>query len=87
MRVSALGIDPKDPKVWQLLVPGPMLSVIEAKVELPRSKKILPLTLRATKGEWVGEIADLKAYRLFVVVTFMDGGEKKRAKIQIEREP
>lgn len=81
----AQGLSATNTKVWQALSPGPELKVIEAKIELPRAKRSLPVTLKVNGKGWEGDLSSVKEHRLIVVVDILDGKEKKTAKVQLEK--
>lgn len=85
LKLYALGLDPTNTKTWKALNPSEKLSVTEAKVEMPRSKKIIPVALKAGADSWEAEIGSVKERRIFVHATFVDGKEKKQTKIQLEK--
>ena len=85
LKLFAMGLDPTNTKVWQALVPSDKLSVAEAKIEFPRAKKAVPLNLKATAMGWEADLGSIKEHRLIVNATFMDNGEKKQTKIQLEK--
>jgi hypothetical protein len=83
--VFALGLDPKNPKVWKPIAPSSNLVLTDVKVELPRSKKTIVVPIKAEGAKWQGEVGAVKERRLIVLATFMDGAEKKVARVQLEK--
>jgi hypothetical protein len=85
LRIYALGLDAKNTKVWMPLPPSAALTLTDVKVEMPRAKKTNAVSVHATAGGWEGDIGAIKDRRIVVVATFLDGKEKKQAKIQLEK--
>ncbi len=85
LKLYALGLEAENTKVWKALAPSASLTVTEAKIEMPRSKKAVPVTFKAVTDGWEAEVGTLKERRVILHATFLDGKEKKLTKVQLEK--
>ncbi len=90
VEIYPLALDPKNPKEFLQKSPTKDFSDIQAKIEFPRSHKFEAITLEIIKdpqkGEfWTGKVPFNKDIRFFVHLEVNEGGEKKIAKIHLEK--
>ncbi len=90
LEIYPLTIDPKNPKEFVQKLASKDFTDLNVKIEFPRSRKFEAIKVEIVndkqKGErWTGKVPLNKDIRFFVHIEAVEGGEKKLAKIHLEK--
>lgn len=78
-------LDPAKPMIFGKTQPSATLKLIELKIELPRSKKTYQVRYSVVGDHWEADTGEVKDRRLLLYPTVDEKGERKTARIQIEK--
>lgn len=78
-------LDPAKPMIFGKIQPSGALKLVELRIELPRSKRTYQVAFTIVGDHWEADTGKVKDRRLLLYPTVDEKGERKTARIQIEK--